>query len=208
MEKMEWLKKGARGFVLVVRQIAVSGFFGLVLNICFTVALYGKLSGRVSGIETKAIYTGFLVLIPVAYLVLGKIYGVRLALFSVFMEGKDLFLSLHEGKMADYLEQNKGNRNVIAVLDRYFKGLETMPRPVRWITARLIDRLDLSNIAAPFMVKEGPEPPSSEEMARVLTERLGVEIDRKITKPELIWLIVLVMANSLLFISLYYGWIL
>lgn len=200
------LKKGTGALVKQAASIAwlvssrTVGFavLGVVLNLIAAVVVYSEVYALFSagGWQNIVLAAGVvlaLLLFPIGYALLGKAYGVQLAVYHILSKQKTFLINYLAVKLSEKIEHDpkwqakmreSGVRKTFdEMLPKYFDKLDNMNWAVRLVFDLVLDSVDVVNVIKSAL-DEQADTPGDFDWPR-FTRSAGAKLDERIDEDFL-----------------------
>jgi hypothetical protein len=179
------------GFVTLRSIIVVLGF-GVFLNWAFVIIAAVNAS-KLSSLAMSVLVLGFGIVMPIAYFLVGKAYGIRRGLSHVVNEQKmALFQYIINKILGKVQDINLNNEELKSRLSNPHTWLKKLPRPIRFVTKYLMRKVPFNKtimeVAKNQTINAENTSLFRESVAKKLDERTPINIFEPDIKP--FWLVV------------------
>lgn len=215
ISKTELLKTAARAAYFVLSRAVFAGVFGGVCNLVFAALLWPEIKTlafrfvpnlphgggavalvilAVMALPALSLAALFLLGFPVAYFLLGKKYGIGVAISKELAARKDVLLAYFFDRLfaaisarTDWLDQFK--RGGIAaivreVLPQFLAKLPGMPAPMRWLLRAALGKIGLDALAGVLTENGGIQSLELSALSEPLLNKASALIDDTLPSPS------------------------
>lgn len=205
------------GFYAVSRAIGF-GLLGVALNLILFVIAWPEIGGALNighaahtslgGVSLllkllspQVVLGILLMLLPIAYFVLGQKHGVGLAVHFAFSQNRDFLAQTVLGKFREFVEsrrllsEGRVSKQVPALLETHLKKMDNLPKPFAWLARRFMQKANIVGAAKAVTQRQGAEQMNLAQFLSATADELGSSIGANALQPTLTWLWIVLAVN-------------